>query len=254
MQRNYFSAVISCLVCAAFVFHGCQFSTAKVDEIVLCKQVDAKKHAVDKTSTFHIGDEAIHASVNVVHAPSDTKLKAIWYQYDPASKQRKEMIQSDFTVSEDSWIDFYIMPPSSGFSAGRYAVDIQLNGKLSNSLTFTIEGPTANKIIANTLLASSSTPSGELTEMYSFPSSVDQIHAQVKIKEAPANTAFKVIWYQLKPKTNKKDEIVSTDITAGGTDVLDFTFTPSAPLPVSRYSVDLFVNNTLSNTLYFAVK
>ncbi len=242
------------LLLVALLYEGCQFSTAKIKEVVLCKKFDAEGLPAEKTNTFDISDASIHCGVLTKNIPADTKLKAIWYQINSKTNERKEMIQSDFSVSDDRWINFFITPPAAGFAAGKYAVDIYLNNKLDNSQSFTIQGPSQNPLVQSVVIAATSASTGKLTEMYTFHPDIDVIHAQVDFKDAPANTKFTAVWYQHDASTNARAKIVMTDIETSGTDFIDFTFTPSAPLPVSRYSADILVNGIVSNTLLFDVK
>ena len=98
-----------CATC--LVLTSCQFSTVKIEKTVLCKKFDDKGLPSGETATFDVKDASIHCGVKVIHVPSETPLRAIWYSIDPATKQRKEMVQSDFKVSEDRWINFFISPP-----------------------------------------------------------------------------------------------------------------------------------------------
>lgn len=240
-----------CIACLAP--SSCQFSTAKIEKTVLCKKFDDKGLPSGETAVFDVKDAAIHCGVKVIHIPSETPLRAIWYSIDPSTKQRKEMVQSDFKVSDDRWVNFLISPPPQGFAAGSYAVDIYLNDKLDNSLSFTIAGPEQSPLVSKVLLAGKDA-SGTLTENYTYPPSIDAVHAQVSIKEAPADTKFRAEWYQHDAATNNRALIVSTDFNIGGTDVIDFTLTPTAPLPAGRYSVDILVGGKVSNTGLFEVK
>lgn len=253
MKRSVVT-IAGSFILSVFLLASCKFSTANVSEAFLCKGFDKDGMPLMKTASFDIGASSISCAVKAANIPSETKLRAVWYSIDPKSKERKEMIRSEFAVKEDRWVNFYITPPSAGFMAGEYAVDIFMDEKQSNSLSFSITGPKQNAVIESALIAGKDPASGKLQEQYVFTPSVDVVYAQVVVKDAPENTTVEAVWYQIAQDSDERGKIVETSHTMSGSDMIDFTFTPSAPMPVSRYCVDILVNKTLSNTLYFVVK
>jgi hypothetical protein len=90
--------------------------------------------------------------------------------------------------------------------------------------------------------------------MDSFPLTVEKIHAQFHVSDAPAGTKFNAKWYMHDIETDKREEIISTDYQADGTGLFEFTLKPNGTLKEGRYFVDISVNGTLSHSLFFFMK
>jgi hypothetical protein len=82
------------------------------------------------------------------------------------------------------------------------------------------------------------------------------IHAVVKIKDAPANTAFKAAWYVTDVGgAAKADTLIdSTDLTSDGTRNLDFTLAPTSTWPAGKYRVEISVNGKLDQVVAYTVQ
>ena len=87
-------------------------------------------------------------------------------------------------------------------------------------------------------------------------SPTDVIYAVVAIKDAPDNTKITSSWYVVNVGSAAKANslIDSADLTDSGTTNLDFSLTPSNPLPVGTYKVVILVDGKKMLTVDFSVK
>ena len=85
----------------------------------------------------------------------------------------------------------------------------------------------------------------------------DTIHAVVEVANAPDDTKVKAVWTivdadggQIKDEKIAEKEFLTQDTGS----VIDFTFEPSQPLPLGKYKVDIYLNDTLNKTIEFQVQ
>jgi len=83
----------------------------------------------------------------------------------------------------------------------------------------------------------------------------DVFHAVVVTKEAPADTAFKAIWYadDTNGVADCETVIDEFELTTDGTRNIDFTLAPKESWPVGEFRVEIFVNGTLDKIVLFTV-
>lgn len=105
-----------------------------VKQIVLAE--DSKPETfepINPTTQFKSNAPFIHATIQVVSAPVNTRFRARWYP--PA----QEPLNFDLKTNGTRWLDFRLTPAPQGFPAGEYEVEIYVNDKLVDTKTFTVE-------------------------------------------------------------------------------------------------------------------
>ena len=82
------------------------------------------------------------------------------------------------------------------------------------------------------------------------------LHAVVTIKNAPNNTAFKIIWYanDTQGAAPCNSFIGVYVIPTGGTRNIDFNTVPTSKWPVGTYRAEIYVNDVLDTVMDFSVK
>ena len=87
-------------------------------------------------TTTYTPDQTFYLAAVLSNAPSDTKLKAIWYAVDDAGAAtnlaEKEIVGGDSPV-------IFNASNSNSWPAGKYKVELYLNDKLNQTLEFTVE-------------------------------------------------------------------------------------------------------------------
>jgi hypothetical protein len=81
-------------------------------------------------------------------------------------------------------------------------------------------------------------------------------HAVVAIKDAPAGTSLKAVWYadDTNGVADCGTQIDEYELTTDGTRNIDFSLAPKESWPVGQYRVEIFVNGTLEQNVSFKVK
>ncbi|HXG65448.1 MAG TPA: hypothetical protein VNO70_10085 [Blastocatellia bacterium] len=155
MKRNRTSLVIALALLAV---SGCNvsFSTARITDAKLAKEVNDRKEAINPTAIFEPGDKVIHCVVQLANAPDDTKVRArlIAVRAEGLSQGQKLAETETETKGADN-VDFTFTPGAGGFAPGEYRVDVYLNpaadqeGKPDRSLPFTVQGAAATGAVVD---------------------------------------------------------------------------------------------------------
>ena len=87
-------------------------------------------------TTTYTPDATFYLVAELANAPSDTKVKAVWYALDEAGAAtnlaEKEIVGSDSPV-------IFNASNSNPWPAGKYKVELYLNDKLNQTLEFTVQ-------------------------------------------------------------------------------------------------------------------
>jgi len=138
-------------VCVVFAAIGAacnvSFSTAKITEATLAKDVSPDKEPIGAATTFDSEVPSIHCVVKLANAPDDTKLTAKWSIVNVKGQDaNRKIVESDITAGGNkNVVDFTFTPNSPGLPPGEYKVDVYLNpqpGKddpPAKTLNFTIK-------------------------------------------------------------------------------------------------------------------
>jgi hypothetical protein len=120
------------------------YSSAKISDATLAKEVNENKEAIGSASSFEPDVPVIHCVVKLANAPEDTKLKARWSIVKAEGQEpNKQIVESNIdAVGKNNIIDF-TFKPTGNMPAGEYKVDIFLNPKEGDppakSLSFTVQ-------------------------------------------------------------------------------------------------------------------
>ncbi len=112
-------------------------SNASIDvvrQVVLAENAEGGTFTpINPTTTFKSDAPAIHATVEIVDAPPNTKFTARWYP------PTQDPLNFDVNVDGSRWIDFRLTPTPTGFPTGQYQVEILVNDRLAKTVEFTVE-------------------------------------------------------------------------------------------------------------------
>lgn len=124
------------------------FSTARITDATLAKDVNADKDAVGPTNTFDPHVSVIHCVVKLANAPDDTKVRARWSVVNVQGQEPNyKIVESDVDNAGGgkNVVDFTFTPSPQGLPVGEYKVDLYLNPKPgkddppAKTLAFTIK-------------------------------------------------------------------------------------------------------------------
>ncbi len=121
---------ISMLVFASF---ACEASTSTAN--IASAKLASDSAGTAETTTF-APDQTFYLVVDLANAPSDTKVKAVWYSVDEAGAAtqlaEKEIVGSGSPISFNA-------SNSNGWPVGNYKVELYLNDKLDKTLEFMVQ-------------------------------------------------------------------------------------------------------------------
>ncbi len=113
------------------------FSTANISEAYMASKINPQtSEPVIKTDVFPKRTTTrIYATALAKNIPGKTKFSAIWYHLPSGSSIRSE---NDIIADKDMWLNFSLTNPR-GFVIGDYKVEILINDKVKETLTFKVE-------------------------------------------------------------------------------------------------------------------
>ncbi|HVN56070.1 MAG TPA: hypothetical protein VMT46_17190 [Anaerolineaceae bacterium] len=110
-----------------------------ISKLVLAKDVQGDQmEPVNPTNVFAPAD-TIHAVVAIENAPGNTSFKAIWYAVDVGSSSRNQEIDSTDLASEGTRNLDFSLSPNEKWPAGKYKVEIYVNGNLDQVVQFSVK-------------------------------------------------------------------------------------------------------------------
>ena len=224
----------------------------------------SERNPVGETTVF-TPKQTFHLVIAIKDAPKDTKYKVTWYAGDVSSTSNP---LGTYELSTDGSrnLDFTYRPPASGAAEGDYHVELDVNGTLAGNIPFTVSSavnenaPTAAPVAAAVNFIDQVTLTKDVrSDTYepigttdTFAPDDPYIHFVVHLKDAPAQTKIKVTLLQ--DDVIELSTLESTTPDAGSR-FADFRFTPpSGGWETGNYSVVLYVNDQLNQSVSFAVK
>jgi len=125
--------IISLLFTASL---ACSFSvsTAKIDNLRLSRDENGEQTTTtfgQKDTFFLLGD--------LINAPSDTKLKAVWTAVEVKENPPDTLIDEKELVMDDGTFTFSLVNKNPLWPAGKFKVDLYLNDKLNQTIEFQVE-------------------------------------------------------------------------------------------------------------------
>lgn len=216
------------------------------------------------TNSFPADQNIFHAVVGLKDAPTGTRVQVQWMVIDDgnASEADTRMAQFELTTEGTRNLDFTFKPNGGSLPLGKYRADIYLNGKLNQSLDFSVVSATPTSspsdIITQVVMAADSTcdKKDPVGPGNSFPPDQSVFHAIVAIANAPQGTRVRVLWTVVDDgnPSDANSQMAQFEITSDGSKNLDFTFKPtSGKLPPGKYRADVYLNGDVNQSLDFSV-
>jgi hypothetical protein len=251
MKRGITTAVLLALAMMSLACEfGFHFSSARIIEAQLAREVNDKKEVVNPTTSFDSNDRVIHAVIRLSTAPDDTKVKARWLAVKVEGVPDNQLI-SETSIDAgglNDTIDFTLMPSETGLPPGDYKVDFYLNppeGKESppaKTLNFTVKsaGPT----IAQAKMAKGSDGESPTTV---FARDAEKFYCYVQMRGKTAGTKVAARWIAVEAQgVDPNFEIDSSQIVLESDQTLiNFSLArPANGWPPGKYRVDLYLGDS----------
>ena len=114
-----------------------EIKTISISDIVTCKDVDANSKPLDITDTFDTGVKIVHLAFNVHNFTTNDQITAQWNYLETG----EVVYIANINPPEDGEfnnIEFFITH-DQGLPSSNYNIEIFLNGKLSETVEFSIK-------------------------------------------------------------------------------------------------------------------
>jgi hypothetical protein len=114
-----------------------------LDAVTAAKVIDGgdgSVQAVDPTTSFPAGTAEIHTVVRINYPTDAASAQIIWSALD-AQGQKTQVAEQTFTPSQPDlgiWTLDYTLTSDGGFAAGKYQIDIHLDGNLIHTFEITV--------------------------------------------------------------------------------------------------------------------
>jgi hypothetical protein len=119
-----------------------QSTTASLSEATICRSIDSQTaKPVEPAGVFPPDAQAIHCSVKLSDATSDTEIVARWVYIRGEAKDIINTVQYEEikTESESTYLAFSMPRPETGFVKGTYVVRLYIYDIQQFSVPFTVE-------------------------------------------------------------------------------------------------------------------
>ncbi len=134
LKMGYFLFVF---LTAAMLTGGAAFA-ATLDSVTMCQGVEgAEGNPVKPTDKFWTYTSAFHAVAKIVDANTSTKIAAKWISED---ENGKVISTAEMSVQRKGFMNahFELSKPDKDWSAGKYRIDIYIDGKKAGSASFNV--------------------------------------------------------------------------------------------------------------------
>jgi hypothetical protein len=131
--------VISFLMLLALAC-GFNVSTANIQDAKM-----AKDEAASQPATTFGQNDVIYLVANLANASDDTKIKAVWTAVEAEGVDPNYVIGEKELTSGSGPVNFSLSP-NQPWPAGKYKVDLYLNGELKQTLDFAVEADEAAQV------------------------------------------------------------------------------------------------------------
>lgn len=120
--------VLSVLACEG------SFSTASIDSAIL----SADSEGTQETTVF-APEDTFYCIVTLANAPDDTTLKAVWTAVDVEGEAPDTLIDEVETTADGQDLFTFNLTLDTLWPAGKYKIDLYLNGTLDRTLEFEVQ-------------------------------------------------------------------------------------------------------------------
>ncbi len=111
-------------------------STFKINQIILCSQLNVNNNAVNPTTKFNSSTPEIHAVIQFT-GNTNKDLTVSWIY----TNWNRTITSDKYNFTDDRGIGVVsLSKPDNGWPAGNYKIVFELDGKLIDSKTFTVTG------------------------------------------------------------------------------------------------------------------
>ncbi len=249
MKRGINTAQLAALAMLSLAC-GFHFSTARIIEAQLAREVNEKREVVTPTTSFDSNDQVIHAVVRLGAAPDNTKVKARWLVVKAEGIPDHQLVTETSVDAggSNNVVDFTLTPSETGLPPGDYKVDLYLNpkeGKESQparTLNFTVKA--SGPAIAQATMAKRRDGESPTTV---FAGDAEKFYCYVQMRGKTAGANVSARWIAVEAQGVDPDfEIDRSQIALDGAqNLINFSLArPANGWPPGKYRVDLYLGDS----------
>ncbi|MCB9420080.1 MAG: hypothetical protein H6667_09760 [Ardenticatenaceae bacterium] len=132
-NKLYVLVFIGLLILPALACGG-SFSTANIKSAILTTDSEGTQE-----TTVFASDQIFYCIVELANAPEDTTLKASWTAVSAAGEEPNLLIDETEMTAGNNNIFTFNLTNDQLWPAGKYKVDLYLNGELDRTLEFEVQ-------------------------------------------------------------------------------------------------------------------
>lgn len=225
-------------------------STARIEYAYMARD----EAGTDQTNVFSPND-VFYCILELVDAPDDTRLKAVWYAVQAEGIEPNFLInETEISGSDDTYT--FSLTPTGQWPPGSYKAEIYLNDELAYLFEFEVEGaesPTISPLAE--FITSAYTSRDDLgTDPTVIFSPNDVFYFIVTMADSSQVTTMKAIWYAVEAEGQQPNSLLDEVETSEVFDIYTFSLSPSGQWALGEYMVELYMNGELVGIAEFEVQ
>jgi hypothetical protein len=226
-----------------------QTGAARISGAFMARDKDGNQ----PTTSFATG-EVFYAIVDLVDAPDNTNLKSVWTAVQAEGVAPNKLIDQVEITTGTGRLYFYLTP-SKPWPAGKYKVDLYVNGSLAQTLEFDVPASSApvsgNAALVKRIFLAQDKAGNQPTQVFS-PNQV--IYCHVELQNAPAGTQTRAVWFVVQAQNAQPGSKIDEVTFDQPGDSIIFNLSPTKPWPIGTYKVEIYINDELVQTLDYSVQ
>ena len=225
-------------------------STARIEYAYMARD----EAGTDQTTVFSPND-VFYCLLKLVNAPSDTRLKAVWFAVQAEGIEPNHLInETEISGGDDTYT--FSLTPTEQWPPGSYKAEIYLNDELAYLFEFEVEGEESPSL--SSLAESISSAYMSRDDLGTDPTLVfspnDVFYFIVTMADTSQVNTMKVTWYAVEAAGLEPNSVLDEVETSEIFDVYTFSLSPSGQWPVGKYMLELYINGELAGISEFEVQ
>lgn len=259
--------LVLAVVAGATALTGCSgevsFTTAKLSDATMCLGVDAEMKPVNPTDTFGVNTPEIFCSMKLSNAPDETEILSEWIYVKGEAEGVEDYTIDSVGVTTDGtrYLYFSLPRPDAGWPVGEYLLNLYVDGKKQESVSFDVSRSavsTSGAMLSEATMALGvDAMSRPVDPTGVFSSDTPEIYCSVLVSNAPAGTQILSEWYYVSGEWQGASNVLVGEVplVLEGTRYASLSLIiPDEGWPAGQYQVKLYLNGALQEAVPFSVE
>jgi hypothetical protein len=228
----------------------------RIERVTLATRIDGDGAPVDETTVVSEWPEMIYLCVLMSAIEHDTRLRAYWFQGNDIIAQSD--MSPPATNGEPAWVALRYRPVAKLNPAAEYSVELRLGDDLIDRYLFRVGVGDPTDAIAEIAFASGFDEHGkprDIRRIFAPQEASLTLRMRISNQVDPIGMVFTSLWYRGDARIARVEGSLMPAEEGGEPDRrrIEFTYTPSAPLALGIYRVDVLLNGVPVRTVRFEV-